>query len=621
MKGIDFCKRKKFFTIFFITIFIIVIVSISVFKLRSNRYGLPPLKPPRPESIQRAKFSYLENYITECIQKRMQQYKVVGLSIALIDSQKLVWAEGFGYQNREDNIKASDKTIYNLASVTKVITATAIMQLVEQGLMELDKPIQEYVPEFQIKTRFKDTSAITIRSLLTHHSGLPGDRRKSQFTQKPHEHFSIVLEHLKKEYMAYPPNYVWAYCNLGYNLLGVIIERISGMSYEDYIRQNIFKPLGMNNSTVNKAEIPEGLYSKAYRTKTNSSYWYPYFRDLSTGGLLSSVSEMSLFMRMIVNEGSFRGAQLLQKDTLEQMLTVQNKNIPLDLGFKLGLGWFLDRLCFRYAGRFCGHGGTFAAVHTQMNLLPDHKLGVIVTANTDTSTVIVREIADLALKLALEIKTGHTPPVVDRKKVSLSKSEIAKLEGKYATQFGLYTIKADNDKLKLKIEEASIRLPWLTLIRHDDGWFGAQFPYHTIPNFKQLTFPFCTAPNFRLFIHNRDNKKYMSLEKTEDQYPIGIAFTKKPVPDIWRKRVGHYKVLNIDPSIDTENYKNWQIIYEDEILFFKTKAKLVIEPINDQEAIILCLGRNCHETVRFQAKDGQEVLEYAGLEYKRQETY
>jgi hypothetical protein len=365
----------------------------------------------------------------------------------------------------------------------------------------------------------------------------------------------------------------------------------------------------MNNSTVNKDEIPDGLYSKAYRTKTNSSYWYPHFRDRSAGGLLSSVSEMSLFMRMIVNEGSFRGAQILQKDTLEQMLTVQNKNIPLDLGFKLGLGWYLDRLCFRYAGLYCGHGGEFAAVHTQMNLLPEHKLGVIVTANTDTSAVIVREIADLALQLALEIKTGLRPPVIDRKEVTLTKSDLAKFVGQYATPFGLYTIKADNNKLKLKIEEAGTRLPWLTLIRQDDGWFAAQFPFHTIPNFKQLVFPFCTAPNFRLFIHNRDDQKYMSLEKTEEQYPIGISFTKKSVPDIWRKRVGHYKVINIDPSIDTENYKNWQIIYEDGILYFKTKAKLVIEPINDQEAMILCLGRNCHETVHFQNKDGQEILE------------
>ena len=610
-------RRKKQFYTFFTIFLVIVICSLSAFKLRVNRYGLSPLETPRSELIQSGDYSYLKKFITERIQKRMQQEKVVGLSIALVDNQKLVWAEGFGYQNKEDGIKAADKTIYHLGSVTKVITATAIMQLVERGLIDLDKPIHEYVPEFHIRSRFKDIPPITVRTLLIHHSGLPGDRLINQFTRKPHEPFSIVVEHFKNEYTAYPPDHVWAYCNLGYSLLGIIVERVGGMSYEDFIHQNIFQPLGMNNTAVNKDQIPAGLHSKVYRAKANMGYWQPYFRDRSAGGLLSSVYEMSLFMRMVLNQGGYKESQILRTDSLDEMLTVQNGDIPLDLGFKIGLGWYLDRICFRYAGRYCGHGGDFAAVHTLMNLLPDHKLGVIVTANTDTGAVIVRETADLALQLALEIKTGLKPPDENNKRVKLEENKLHELEGLYATQFGLCEIKVDNERLKIKIEEGDSRLPWLTLIRHDDGWFSAQFPFYTIPNFRRIKYPFHIIPDIRFFIKKVDNKKYIYIEKLEDRYPIGEAFEKKPVPDIWQKRAGTYEVINFDPAIDTNIHPNSQILYEDGILFFKSKKKLVIEPVNDREAVILCLGRSCRETVHIRNRDGQEVLQYAGLDYKK----
>ena len=109
----------------------------------------------------------------------------------------------------------------------------------------------------------------------------------------------------------------------------------------------------------------------------------------------------------------------------------------------------------------------------------------------------------------------------------------------------------------------------------------------------------------------------MYIEKTQDQYPIGETFEKKAVSDIWRMRVGRYKVSNFDSEIDTNIYHDWHIMYEDGILFFKSKNKLVIEPINDHEAIILCLGRNCRETVHFEIRDDLEILEYAGLDYKK----
>ena len=120
-------KKKTLFNTILILIIVIISSIISIFKLRANSYGLTPIKPPQQGLIQQGDYSYLKEYITAYIKERMKQKNVVGISIALVDHQELVWAEGFGYQNKEGGIIATDKSIYNLASVTKVITATAIM--------------------------------------------------------------------------------------------------------------------------------------------------------------------------------------------------------------------------------------------------------------------------------------------------------------------------------------------------------------------------------------------------------------------------------------------------------------------------------------------------------------
>ena len=594
-----------------------IICTLAVFKLRTNRYGLPPLGEPRTEKIQNGNYAYLKEYITGAIQQRIKQLHLVGLSIALVDDRELILSEGFGFQNREENISATDKTIYNLGSVTKVITATAIMQLVEQGKIDLDAPIKKYLSDFAVRTRFNQMQPVTVRNLLTHHSGLPGDREINQFTRQPYEHFSIAVDHLKNEYTAYPPDHVWAYSNLGFNLLGVIIERVSGIKYADYIRRNIFEPLEMKNSAVNKHDISSKLYSKVYRVKDNTSYWYAHFRDQSTGGLLSNVDDMSRFMRMVLNSGSSAGSTILQPETLDEMLTEQNKDIALDLGFKIGLGWYLDRTYFRYAGRFCGHGGDFAAVHTQMSMLPEHKLGVIVVSNSDNSAIVVREIADIALQLALQIKTGLTPPRAAPQNATSADQNLFDFEGGYATQYGHYMIKSDGGSLKLKIKETHVGMPWLTMVRNHDGWYSARFPFLTIPNFRHRSYPFCTLPNFRLYLHQVGKNRYMSLEKTGDQYPFGVAFEKKPAAEVWKNRVGKYRLLNHHSEMDVQKYPDWRITFEDGILILKAKKAYILEPVTDNEAIILCLGRNCHETVRFSIAHGQDKIEYAGLEYGR----
>ena len=131
--------------------------------------------PVRPEALTPGDYSSVKEYISWLIRKDMNKNDVQGLSIALVDDQQVVWAEGFGFADVKDKISADADTIYRLGSVSKLFTATAAMQLVEQEKLELDQPLVKYVPDFALRTRFEGAQPITIRHILTHHSGIPSD--------------------------------------------------------------------------------------------------------------------------------------------------------------------------------------------------------------------------------------------------------------------------------------------------------------------------------------------------------------------------------------------------------------------------------------------------------------
>ena len=131
--------------------------------------------PQRPETINKGDYQYLQDYLTWSILKEMGKHDVKGLSIAVIDGQKTVWKKGFGLADEESNLPASSKTVYRIGSISKVITATQIMLMHQSGKISIDDNVINYITDFSVESRFKNTKPITLRALLSHHSGLPSD--------------------------------------------------------------------------------------------------------------------------------------------------------------------------------------------------------------------------------------------------------------------------------------------------------------------------------------------------------------------------------------------------------------------------------------------------------------
>ena len=277
----------------------------------------PPIKP---DALPRNDYSYLKNYLTWMIEGKMEEQNIEGLSIAIIDDQKIVWSQGFGYADTANAIKATPETIYRTGSISKLFTDTLVMQLAEQGKLDIDKPLKRYLPNFAIKTRFPDANAITPRNIMTHHSGLPSDVNNGMWTENP-ESFDQLVGLIKDEYVAYPPNTILAYSNLGITLLGSMLQEVTGDDFNIYAKQRLLNPLGMMDAYFSTA-LQGKLASKAYDNHEEKNE-IP-IRDIPAGGLNANVLDLSRFIQMVLAKGQSNGLQILKPETIKEMLRQQN---------------------------------------------------------------------------------------------------------------------------------------------------------------------------------------------------------------------------------------------------------------------------------------------------------
>jgi len=180
--------------------------------------------PRRVLTGEHGDYTRTQQDIARVIEQAMQKNGVTGLSITLVDDQQVVWAQGFGYADELNSISATPETVYRVGSVSDLFTATAAMQLAEQGKIDIDRPLQTYLPEFSVKTRFTDSMPITLRHLMSHHAGLPPNFLKGMWSTTPTP-FTTVVDLLQNTYTISPPHVVWSFSNLDVTLVGHVIER------------------------------------------------------------------------------------------------------------------------------------------------------------------------------------------------------------------------------------------------------------------------------------------------------------------------------------------------------------------------------------------------------------
>ncbi|PHN03304.1 hypothetical protein CRP01_28340 [Flavilitoribacter nigricans DSM 23189 = NBRC 102662] len=346
--------------------------------------------PIAAQSLPQADIDLIERLITE----KMAKDEIPGLSIAIVKDGKLAWANGYGFADLENFVPAKTSTVYRTASIGKSITATAIMQLVEGGQLDLNAPIQQYCPAFPAKQW-----PITTRQLLNHTSGIrhyggpDGDR---ELVSKVHyEDVVTPLQIFKEDSLLFEPGSRYQYSTYGYNVLGCVLEGASGQTFATYLQEHLFRPAGMSATQVDDPYRIVKNRARGYQKAADGALLNSEYVDMSNkvpaGGFITTVSDLAHFAI------AFMDAQLVSADTRELMLTPQKTSSGETIAYGYGWGLFPDEKW--YGQREAFHGGGTPQVSGVLYLLPDVQFGVVILMNLEG----VNERVSLAAKIAKEV--------------------------------------------------------------------------------------------------------------------------------------------------------------------------------------------------------------------------
>lgn len=548
------------------------------------------------------------DYISE-FNGRLRDAGVMGASYALFDKDSAIVSVGYGYQAPGDSVTTSSKFL--TGSVTKVFTAVAVMQLVQSGQVSLDSSIQKYIPEFAIKQRFANSSPITVRSILTHHAGIPTDMYDGKFSRNK-KNLSYIIDYLNSVYTTSPVGKIRSYSNLGYALLGILVERVSGVEYQEYIKTRIFDPLNMSGSGFYCEADSSYIIAKPYSINGKEGFELP-LADTPAGAIYSSVADMVKFGSIFLNNGG----PLLDSASMSAMLTVVNDNVALDLDDRASICFTLRNKAPEL-GSIYEHGGATLYHRCNFVFAPKAGVGAVIMSNSSNGV-------DEAWRLSEEFMSRYISEkgvtVVDSsnnmRNIEFSVSQGRSLEefaGDYAAPgFSFYTKWIDNN-LFCEIAGNSF---WM------------------VP-FEERSY---TPAKKVMGIMFKSKKMWFFLERISGEDVIvqampwgdlvitGSKYISTPVSPAWRERLGRYSIVSNDTT---------QLPMIENIELKERDGKLVLThgfceygmPIPSPEFILLAdsdsvaftagLGRGSGETIYFHQGSANK-MSYMGLTLVKQE--
>lgn len=356
----------------------------------------------------------LEEQLEPLIQQVMASFEMAGIAIGIVRGDEIVYARGFGVRNLETREPITATSLFHMASISKPFVATAIMQLAEQGKLDLNTPLVHYLPYFTMND--ERYQAITIQQMLSHTSGMP-DELTFYWDQPKYDEGALerYVRGLANASLLFAPGESFSYSNIAYEVLGDLIAKLSGQTFEAYMREHLLRPSGMFTSTFFKHEVPAELGTTPYVSVPHimPSPVYPYDRTHGPSSTLhSSALEMCHWARANLRKGDWNNTRILSAASYDLLWHPYTPVEGVDPPEFVGLSWFLGTHRGR---RQIDHGGSDTGFDTTFVMLPEEGIGVAVLANTLPAPV--SGIADAALDVLLGFEPQvPKPPVL----VSLS---------------------------------------------------------------------------------------------------------------------------------------------------------------------------------------------------------
>src|SRR5258708_35318596 len=374
----------------------------------------------------RKDYAVVAGELAAFIQRALAEKQLPAISVALVDDQQIVWAQGFGFADPDKKTAASAGTIYRVGSVSKLFTDIGVMQLVERGELNLDAPITEYLADFHPKNPFG--KPITLRELMSHRSGLVREPAVGHYFDPTEPSVAATVESLKPTTLVYAPGSHTKYSNAGITVVGYVLEGRKEEQYAKYLKRAVLESMGLHDSAFEPEPRLVANLAKAYMwTYDGGTFAGPTFQlgIGPAGWLYTSVVDLGKFLSVLFARGSGPNGQVLKPETLDEMWRPQFGKPGEKTGFGIGF-----RLSEFGGHRLVGHGGAIYGFATELAALPDDKLGVVVVTTKDSSNAVVNHIAHESLRLMLAVRAGKPLPAIPETR-PIDPELARRLDGRY----------------------------------------------------------------------------------------------------------------------------------------------------------------------------------------------
>ena len=383
--------------------------------------------------------------LSDAIEYEIKDKNLNAISIAIIKQNDFFWAAGFGFIDKEKKIKADENTIYRVGSVSKLFTDIAIMKKRESGDIDIDLPIQNYLPKFNPENIYND-EPITLRQLMSHRAGILREPAYGNYFSDNETSLKKTVESVNNSSLIHPPGTITKYSNAGIAVVGYTLEKVFQKPYIEFMQENILTPLGMNDSSFKfKNSMSLNLAEATMWSYDGRSFKAPRFElgMVPAGSLYSSVTDLAKFVNMIFSDGSINGKKFVHPNTLTEMFTPQFTTSKMN-GYGIGF-----RISKHNSYKMISHGGAIYGYSTQLSALPEPKIGVVVASSVDISNSIARKISSYALDLLIaKEKRLALPEYVKTKPIEKEIQE--NLIGHYENEANRITIKKIEKKIILE---------------------------------------------------------------------------------------------------------------------------------------------------------------------------
>jgi CubicO group peptidase (beta-lactamase class C family) len=473
--------------------------------LLTGSFGAAAGQVPTSATVPNAQFIEVRATILGAIAKG----EIPSMSVAVAKDGEIIWEESFGWANREKMIPATPHTMYSMASISKPITTTGLMILVERGEVDLDEPVNSYIAPAELTAFEGESSTATVTHVLNHTSGLPV--HYSVFYQdEPARQPPPFTESIRRYgILVHPPGAGYQYANFGFALADHIISNVSGRPYAEFMKTEVFLPLGMTHTSI---DVGPGLEEYAAVRYDESGHPVPFYISDHPGAsqVYSSAHDLIRFGLFHLGHTLPEQTQIISPESIHRM---KRDSDPSPENDRYGLGWFLSGDEYGYP--IAWHTGSMRGTNTMLKFVPGEDIAVVVLVNTssDLRQKIPRDIIGVLLPdYGERWEAERDRPSQERESFQPTAELLGEWKGEIVTHDQAVpvtiTIQADGD-VKVKIADQLETL--IDRVRFADGYLSGT-SYGTIPSSDALMHPHNIG--YRLLLHGNRLSGYVNTQFT-----------------------------------------------------------------------------------------------------------